>query len=142
MKRYVGNGYYYVGFSGCFNINGNNRNKGKKRCLNNGRCIDDKEHLKSLFTEALTQDLAADDVRRFFCVTHDSFIDLIEHSGYEVKIKWRVTRKADIRELFKHWRCDACVDCGHKEACFVCSGSLPDALRDEYLVVFKKKEKK
>lgn len=144
MKLYVGNGYYYVGLSGRFNINIKSKSMKKKKCLNNGRCIVDKEHLKRLFTEILKKDLTENNIDRFFCVTHDSFIDLIEHTDFEVKIKVKfpMTGKANIKELFKQWECNECSSCEHKEACFVCNGNLPDIGRDNYFLVFKRKKNK
>lgn len=139
MKKYVGNGYYYVDLFGHFYINKKVQNKGIKKCLNNGNCIVDKEHLKRLFIESLTKDLNKHNVASLFGVTHDSFIDLIEHTGYETKIKIPVTSKANINELFKYWKCNECDNCKHKEMCFVCKGNLPDVERDEYLIVFKRK---
>lgn len=144
MKKYVGNGYYLVNSLGHFNINRSYKNFEKKKCLNNGRCIVDKEHLKRLFTEALKRDLRKNNINRFFCVTHDSFIDLIEHADFDVKakVKFPMIGKANIKELFKQWECNECLNCEHKESCFVCNGNLPDIGRDEYFLIFKRKNNK
>lgn len=144
MKKFAGNGYYYIGSFGHFNINRSCQKFEKKKCLNNGLCISDKEHLKQLFAEALKKDLIKHNVKSFFCVTHDSFIDIIEHIGFvvEVKIKFPMVGKANISELFKQWQCKECSSCKHKEMCFVCNGKLPEIGRDEYFVIFKKKENK
>lgn len=138
MKNYVGNGYYYIGFLGHFYINNNSKNQYNKICLNNGESISDKEHLKKLFAESLKKDLNELNVKRFFCITHDSFIDLIEHMGYEIKIKIPVTKKANINELFKYWKCDKCKCCANKNHCFVCNGKVPNIDRNEYFLVFNK----
>lgn len=144
MKRFVGNGYYFVGSLGYFRINRSHQNFEKKKCLNKGMSIVDKEHLKRLFAEVLKKDLKENNIDSLFCVTHDSFIDLIEHTGFEVKIKVKfpMIGKANIKELFKQWKCNECQNCEHKKACFVCNGELPDIGRDEYFVVFKRKENK
>ncbi len=144
MKRFVGNGYYFVDSLGHFNINRSCQNFEKKKCLNNGICITDKEHLKQLFAEALKKDLIKYDVKSFFCVTHDSFIDIIEHIGFvvEMKVKFPMIGKANIRELFKQWKCQECSTCEQIDRCFVCNGKLPEIGRDEYFVVFKRKENK
>lgn len=144
MKRFVGNGYYFVGSLGHFSINRSHQNFEKKKCLNNGICIADKEHLKKLFAEALKKDLTECNVNSFFCVTHDSFIDIIEHMGFvvETKIKFPMIGKTNIQELFKQWKCKECSICEHKDMCFVCNGNLPSIGRDEYFVVFKRKKNK
>ena len=144
MKRFVGNGYYFVDLLGYFNINRSHQYFEKKKCLNSGICIANKEHLKKLFAEKLKKDLTEHNVNSFFCVTHDSFIDIIEHIGFvvEMKVKFPMIGKANIRELFKQWQCKECSTCEHKEMCFVCNGNLPEIGRDEYFVIFKKKENK
>ncbi len=138
MKKYVGNGYYYLNTLGYFSINKSNK---QKMCLNDGNCINDKEMLKNLFRKSLIEDLSNKEINYFACITHDSFIDIIEHSGFEVKAKISLPYSGNIKELFQFWKCEACENCRHKSKCFVCLGSLPDEKRKEYIVVFKRNSK-
>lgn len=134
MKTYVGNGYYYLNSVNYFNIN---KSDDYKVCLNSKNGIADKEMLKELFLESLTKDFKKYEVDCFFCVTHDSFIDLIEHSGFEIKSKFPLPWEGNIKGLFRFWRYKECDKCVHKEKCYVCQGELPDEKRKEYIVVFK-----
>lgn len=140
MKNYVGNGYYFVNHLNCFSIN--KKDTRKKSCLNNGKCISNKEHLKRLFIETLRNDLSEKNINYFFCVTHDSFIDLIEHTSFEIKAKIPISRKANIKELFPYWKCDSCEECNHKKTCYVYNGVLPDINRNEYLLLFVRRNNK
>ncbi len=137
MKKFVGNGYYYVNALEYLNINKSDIQK--KKCLNGGNCIKDKEELKILFKAALEKDLSDNKISRFFCVTHDSFIDLIEHSGFKVKHQINVPCKVNINNLFKYWICDDCTACEHRNKCYICNGNLPTEERDEYIVLFVRK---
>lgn len=136
MKLYVGNGYYYLNSINYFSIN---KSECQKLCLSKGNVITDKEMLKVLFLESITKDFEKYNVDKFFCITHDSFIDLIEHSGFETKRIIPLPWEGNIKNLFRFWKCVACDACEHKSRCFVCYGSLPDEKRKEYIVFFRRK---
>ena len=138
MKKYVGNGYYYVNSFKMLCMN--NSNLGEKKCLNNGKIIKDKETLKILFSEKLRSDFQDNKIRSLICISHYSFIDLIKSSGYDVKLEAKLPRKVNTKALFKSWGCSDCSCCKHNKECYVCIGELPNLERQLYIVLFLHKK--
>lgn len=64
-----------------------------KKCLNYGKSIKDKEALKFLFANELNKCFQNNKINTFICASHYSFIDLIKHSGFEVKIEKSYLKK-------------------------------------------------
>lgn len=138
MKKYVGSGYYYVNCLGLFCLN--NSEEKQKKCLNHGDCVKDKETLKKLFTNELKKDLQSERINTFICISHYSFIDLIKHSGFEVKFEKRLPKTVNANTLFGSWKCSECSSCVNKEDCYVSTGKLPNFERQMYIVLFSRKK--
>lgn len=138
MKKYVGNGYYYVNSFKMLCLNSSNPSK--KMCLNSGKIIKDKETLKILFANELRKDFQNNKICSFVCTSHYSFIDLIKSSGYKVIFETKLPKKVNAKNLFKSWECSDCSCCEHHKECYVCIGDLPNFERQIYIVLFSRKK--
>lgn len=137
-KLYIGNGYYYINSLHYFNIN--KKALERKKCLNKNEGIENRDKLIEMLKISLKHDLEINNIKCFWCVSHNPFIRVLEDIGYDVEWKTPLTCKAKIDNLFEYWESDECEKCAHNNSCHILKGELSKRHRKEYLLVFSKRK--
>ena len=135
MIYYLGHGHYKINFLHYMTIN---KSSNKKLCISGCAIISNNRQLKDLMVSELVKDFKTLSPGWFWCVTHESFIRVLEEAG--ACCRWKKIRKnydVQIRNLYKHWRCSECSKCDHIGTCCIHTEYIPSGkTHPEYFCIF------